>query len=101
MLGDHADLDSYNPTFVAGIAMKIGLGIQGLIVFFLKNNNNNNPDSILPVWIEFTKMPGSYFIGMLYILLNSTTFSKVLGQSQSLEYFLSVPPCVFPRIVCC
>lgn len=46
-------------------------------------------------------MPGSYFIGMLYILLNSTTFSKVLGQSQSLEYFLSVPPCVFPRIVCC
>lgn len=42
-------------------------------------------------------MLGSYFIGMLYILLNSTTFSKVLGQSQSLEYFLSVPPCVFPQ----
>lgn len=62
MLGNHADLDPYikvihhadldpmHATFVACIAMKVGLGIQGLIVLKKKSV------SILPVWIEFTKL---------------------------------------------
>lgn len=65
------------------------MGIQGI----LKKISVSSPslDRIYQVALVLFYRHALYF----------TEFDNTLGQPQSLEYFLSVPPCVFPRIGCC